>query len=84
MVEITLPIALQIIQTVSLVVGIIYYLIIMRNSQKTRELALNAQEQALETRQTQLFMDVYKSHTTKEHQADVSELLFSWDCARAW
>ena len=41
-------------------------------------MALNAQEQALETRQTQLFMDVYKSHTTKEYQADVAEML-NWE-----
>ena len=37
MVEITLPIVLQIIQTVSISVGIIYYLFIMRNVQKSRE-----------------------------------------------
>ena len=79
MVEITYQMVLSTLQTVALIVGITYYLFIMRNSQKTRELALNAQEQALETRQTQLFMDVYRSHTTKEHQADVSELLLSWD-----
>jgi hypothetical protein len=58
MVEITLPITLQIIQTLSLIIGIAYYLTIMRNSQKTRELTLNAQEQALETRQAQLFMQL--------------------------
>ena len=37
MVEITLPIMLQIIQTVSISVGIIYYLFIMRNVQKSRQ-----------------------------------------------
>ena len=37
MVEITLPIILQIVQTVSLVIGIIYYLTIMRNSNRTRQ-----------------------------------------------
>ena len=37
MVEITLPIVLQIIQTVSISLGIIYYLFIMRNIQKTRQ-----------------------------------------------
>jgi hypothetical protein len=56
MVEITLPIMLQILQTAGILVGIAYYLVIMRNSQKTRELALNAQEKALETRQAQLFI----------------------------
>jgi hypothetical protein len=36
MVEITLPIVLQIIQTVSISLGIIYYLFNMRNTQKAR------------------------------------------------
>ena len=43
MVEITLPIALQIIQTVSLVVGIIYYITILRNQDKTRQIQLLSQ-----------------------------------------
>jgi len=42
MVEITLPIMLQIMQTVGILVGIIYYITIMRNTQKTRELTLKA------------------------------------------
>lgn len=37
MVEITLQLVLQIIQTVSLVIGIIYYLTIMRNQNRARE-----------------------------------------------
>jgi hypothetical protein len=53
MVEITLPIVLQIIQTVGILVGIIYYLIIMRNSQRNQKLQL-------ETRQAQLFMQWYQ------------------------
>jgi hypothetical protein len=44
MVEITLPIVLQILQTVGILVGIVYYITIMRNSQRTRELSLQAQE----------------------------------------
>ncbi len=58
MVEITLPLVLQILQTAGILVGIIYYITIMRNTQKTRELSLRAQEltlkaqeQAKETRQ---------------------------------
>jgi hypothetical protein len=65
MVEITLPIVLQIVQTVGILVGIVYYITIMRSQQRTRELALEsqeltrkAQEQTLETRQTQLFMQI--------------------------
>ena len=61
---------LSTLQTIALIVGIAYYLIIMRNAQKTRELTLesqelarNAQEQALETRQAQMFMQIYnESH----------------------
>ena len=74
MVEFTLPIVLQILQTAGILVGIVYYITIMRNQQKTRELSLRAQEltlesqeltrkaqdQALETRQAQLFMQLYK------------------------
>ena len=36
MVEITLPIVLQILQTSGILVGIIYYITIMRNAQKTK------------------------------------------------
>lgn len=37
MVEVTLPIILQLVQTVSLVIGIIYYLTIMKNTSKARQ-----------------------------------------------
>ena len=66
MVEFTLSIVLQTVQTIALIVGIAYYLTIMRNQQRTRELTLESQEltrksqeQALETRQAQLFMSIY-------------------------
>ena len=72
MVEITLPIVLQLIQTVALLVGIVYYITIMRNQQKTRELALKAQEHATETRQTQIFMQMYNKFY--ESMADVNAL----------
>lgn len=50
MVEITISIVLQIIQTLSLVVGIVYYLTIMRNNQKS-------QQQSEETRKIQLLLE---------------------------
>jgi hypothetical protein len=53
-------------QTVSIVfaglsIGIaaIYYALTIRNTQRNQELTLEAQKQALETRQAQLFMNVY-------------------------
>jgi hypothetical protein len=59
MVEITYQMVLSTLQTIALIVGIAYYLFIMRNSQRNQELARKAQEQALETRQAQLFMSIY-------------------------
>jgi hypothetical protein len=40
MVEITLPIVLQILQTVGILVGIIYYITIMRNQSRARQLQI--------------------------------------------
>jgi hypothetical protein len=54
MVEITLSIALQIIQTIGVLVGIIYYITIMRNTQKTREASLKIQEDTEKARQRAL------------------------------
>jgi hypothetical protein len=72
MVEITLPIVLQLLQTAGILVGIIYYITIMRNSQKTRELTLEsqeltrkAQEQSLGTRQAQLMMQLWNDYDDK-------------------
>ena len=44
-----------------LIVSILYYTSILQNANKTRELQLQAQEQATETRQAQLLMQVYGS-----------------------
>jgi hypothetical protein len=46
-----------------------------RNSQRNRELTLKAQEQALETRQTQLFMQIYQDMSSPEHYIRSNELL---------
>ena len=58
MVEITYQMMLSTLQTVGLLVGIAYYITIMRNAQKTRELTLKSQEHATETRQAQLSMQL--------------------------
>ena len=54
------------IQTISIVftglsisIASFYYIMVIRNAQETRQLSLKAQEQALETRQAQLFMHVF-------------------------
>lgn len=56
MVAITLSIVLQIVQTTGILVGIIYYITIMRNTQRTRELSLKAQEEAERSRQRELIL----------------------------
>jgi len=58
MVEVTYQMVLSTVQTAGILVGIIYYLTIMRNQQKTRELTLKAQEHATETKQAQLSMQM--------------------------
>ena len=49
-----------------LIVSILYYSSILNNANKTRELQLKTQEQAEETRQTQLFMKIYERFESKE------------------
>ena len=71
MVEINLSIVLQIVQTIALIVGIVYYLIIMRNSQRS-------QQMQLETRQAQLLMQVYSRLDTPEKVRALQEV-FLWD-----
>jgi hypothetical protein len=59
MVEITYQIVLSTIQTVSLVIGIIYYLTIMRNNQKNQQLQLD-------TRKAQLYMQLFLRITSMD------------------
>jgi len=66
MAEITYQMVLSTLQTVGLLVGIFYYILTLRNAQKTRELSLKAQEHAGETRQAQLFMEIYRTWSSSE------------------
>jgi len=50
--------ALMVVQTISLTVGVIYYIINLQNSNRNQQLTLKTQEQAVETRQGQLFMQI--------------------------
>ena len=86
MVEITLAIVLQIVQTIALIVGIAYYLTIMRNQQKTRELTLKAQEHAAETRQAQLYMQLYSFYDNKEFLKDYGNIntVYVYDDVEDW
>ena len=79
MIEVTYQMVLNTIQTIALVVGIIYYLTIMRNAQKTRELTLRSQENATETRQAQLFMNIYDTYSSKQYQKDRERMFMIWE-----
>ena len=69
MAEITYQMVLSTLQTAGLLVGIFYYILTLRNAQHTRELSLKAQEQAAETRKTQLLMQ----YTEKLSRPDIIE-----------
>ena len=71
---------LSTLQTAGLLVGIFYYVMTLRNAQKTRELSLKAQEQALETRKVQLFMQIYQDMNSTENLRIYSQLInMEWE-----
>jgi hypothetical protein len=51
---------------VSVTFAAIYYIFTLRINMKTQQIAARSQEQTLETRQAQLFMDIYRTEATKE------------------
>ena len=59
MVDVSYQMVLSTLQTVGLLVGIYYYIMTLRNSQRNQQLQL-------ETRQAQLFMQVYREVCTPE------------------
>ena len=70
-------IVLTLLQTLSIMVGIGYYILNIQNNQKNQQIALRNQEltlesqnQALETRQAQLFMNIYNQFVRKEFTED--------------
>ena len=76
MVEITYQMVLSTLQTLALIVGIAYYLFIMRNSMRNQELARKAQEQAIETRQIQIFMQIYEHINSEASYKSFMELMY--------
>jgi hypothetical protein len=88
MVEITYQMVLSTLQTVGLLVGIFYYLMVLRNQQKNQEISLKNQEltlqsqelsrkaleQAAETRQGQLLMQLYAHLREDKFNTQFTEL----------
>jgi hypothetical protein len=68
MVEITYQMVLSTLQTVGILVGIFYYIMTIRTNQRNQELTREAQEQALETRQVQLYMQILDRFASEENR----------------
>ena len=60
---------LSTLRTIALIVGIVYYIISLRNTRRTQEVTL-------ETRQTHLFMEIYKTYASKEFQKDLEQMKY--------
>ena len=71
MVEITLPIVLQLVQTLGILVAIIYYITIMRNSQRNQK--------------TQMFMPIYNRIMDPGYRRDFSDIrVWEWEDYDDW
>ena len=68
---ITFQTIFQFLQTTSIMVGIVYYLMILQNQQKS-------QQQALDTRQAQLLMQIYNRWDNPERCKAFTEI-WNWD-----
>ncbi len=73
MVEITIPIVLQFLQTAGILVGIYYYIMTLRNQQKNRE-------HSEETRKIQLLLDINKDIEGSGSGVQYNEIMdMKWD-----
>ncbi len=59
---------------VSVTVAAIYYMFTLRINMRTQQLATRSQEQTLETRQAQLFMQLYRIYESKDFLKDYTDL----------
>jgi hypothetical protein len=65
---------------ISVPIGVFYHILTLNNNRKNQEIALRAQEQALETRQAQLFMQIYQEMSSPEFYRIHTELLtMQWE-----
>ena len=80
--QVTFQTLFQFLQTVGILVGVFYYISTIRTNQrnqeiaqKNQELTLKAQEHTLETRQTQIFMQIYQQLNSEETYKSWAELI---------
>lgn len=85
MVEITYQMVLNTIQTASLVIGIIYYITIMRNQQRNQELSLKAQQEAEKARQNELVFQKFQNINPEFSRTFYEVMLMNdWEDAEEW
>ena len=74
--EMAEPVSIQTLLTyltlISVPVGVFYHIMTLRNTRKNQELQL-------ETRQTQLFMEIYKTYASKQFQKDLEQMRYVWE-----
>ena len=68
----TLQTLLTFLTLISVPVGVVYHIMTLRNTRKNQELQL-------ETRQAQLFMDIYETYASKQYQKDRERMLYLWE-----
>ncbi len=59
---------------VSVMVAAVYYMFTLRINMRTQQLALKSQEQNLDTRQAQLFMQLYSIYESKDFLKDYTDM----------
>ena len=67
---------LQFIQATGIIVGVAYYILNIENNRRSQELARISQEHATETREAQLFMNIYNKLETRENSELTVVVLF--------
>ena len=79
MVEVTYQMVLSTLQTTGLLVDIVYYIMTLNNSRKN-------QQHALETRQAQLYMQLYSFYDNKEFIKDYGNVTntYAYDNIEEW
>jgi hypothetical protein len=56
--QLTFQTVFQFLQTVGILVGVFYYIMTIRANQRNQELSIKSQESTLETRQTNILMNL--------------------------
>jgi len=76
---------LSTLQTAGILVGIVYYITIMRNTQRTRELSLKAQEEAEKARRRELMFQRFQGYSLEYTRAFANVLTYDdWEDAEDW